>query len=294
MTDYTLQEWVHEWLYTYKRIMIKPSTFDSYIQYCTNVTCNKQLSELQTSDIQGMINCMIAAGKQLSTIKHMLTIVRQSLRKARLLGLIESLSCMDNIELPRARPKPVKGLTDEQARLVLDNSARSYYGPLFSALLLTGCRVGELIALRWHDVDFFNNCIYITNTDYNGSLQPVKTANGVRCLPMYGRFADIIRQLHKQPRGERVFLNTLGRPVVYRTLLDDWHWFCSHVGLYDCVGLHTLRHTFARMSIRAGVPIKVVSAWMGHADVRITLNIYDSVDAADMVHAAETLEEMFA
>ena len=82
--NYTLKEWVVEWLITYKRIMVKPSTFDSYMQYAQNVSCDKLLTELQPADIQKMINNMIESGKQLSTIKHMLTLVRQSRRKAKL------------------------------------------------------------------------------------------------------------------------------------------------------------------------------------------------------------------
>lgn len=292
--NYTLQEWVNEWLYTYKRIMVKPSTFDSYLQYATNISCNKFISELETADIQSMINKMVVEGKQLSTIKHMLTVTRQSLYKAKALGLIKHLDCFDNLELPKAAPKKVGALSSEQVKMIFNNAYKSYFGDFYCALLLTGCRVGELIALTWHDVDWFNDCIYITKTDYNGELQSVKTANGVRSIPLYGKLKELLSARYREDKGtSRVFLNTLGRPIVYRTLLDDWHWFCKSIGLWEPLGFHVLRHTFAHVALRNAVPIKVVSSWLGHSDVRITLNIYDSVDVADMKRAAERLDLAF-
>ena len=99
----------------------------------------------------------------------------------------------------------------------------------------------------------------------------------------------------KNAKGsDRVFTNSLGRPVVYRTALDNWHWYLETIGIYEPLGFHVLRHTFAHAALRSGVPIKVVSAWLGHADVQITLNIHDSIDETDFLKATEQLKECFA
>lgn len=296
MIQYTLKEWVNEWLYTYKRIMVKPSTFDSYLEYAKSVDCNKRIDELVTADIQSMINKMVVEGKQLSTIKHMLTVTRQSLYKARALGLIRHLDCLDNLELPKANPKRIPALNSAQAQLIFDNAHKSYYGNFFCALVLTGCRVGELIGLTWKNVDWFNECIYISDTDYRGNLQAVKTNSGVRCLPFYSQLKAILKQQYKLTghlSSGRVFVNTLGKKIVYNTALKCWHGFCNSIGLWQPLGFHTLRHTFAYTAIKNGVPVKVVSAWLGHADVRITLQIYDHVYDSDMRQAAERLAEVF-
>lgn len=292
---YRLNEWVFVWLRSYKRIMLKPSTYDSYMTYAVNVSCEKYLDELTSIDIQFMINDMVGEGKALSTIKHMLTLVRQSLRKARQLGLIDNLSCMDMLELPKASHRQIEAFTDKQIQLILSNSFRTYYGDLYKALLYTGCRVGELIALRWSDVDWFNSRLYIRHTDYHGELQAVKTDNGNRVIPIYGELEKLLRERYRgrSSGAQRVFINTLGQPVKYRTLLDNWHWFCDHVGLQP-TGLHVFRHTFAHIALRSGVPIKVVSAWLGHADVSITLNIYDSVTAEDLARSADQLSKGMA
>ena len=290
-----LNEWVYEWLETYKKVMVKPSTYDSYLQYATHITCNKSLKKLSNSDIQKLINNMVVEGLKLSTIKHMLTLVRQSLKKARTLGLINNLSMLENLELPKNQPKKITPLLPDELNLIIKNSYRTFYGDFYKVLIYTGCRVGELIALRWSDVDFFNGVLHIKHTDYLGDLQSVKTAHGCRQIPLYGELLSILsRRRHKAKASDRVFTNTLGRPIVYRTLLDNWHWFCSSIGIYEPLGFHVLRHTFAHTALRSGIPIKVVSAWLGHSDVKITLNIYDSVDHTDFTKASELLAECFA
>lgn len=290
-----LNEWVYEWLETYKKVMVKPSTYDSYLQYATHITCNKSLKKLSNSDIQKLINNMVVEGLKLSTIKHMLTLVRQSLKKARTLGLINNLSMLENLELPKNQPKKITPLLPDELNLIIKNSYRTFYGDFYKVLIYTGCRVGELIALRWSDVDFFNGVLHIKHTDYLGDLQSVKTAHGCRQIPLYGELFSILsRRRHKAKASDRVFTNTLGRPIVYRTLLDNWHWFCSSIGIYEPLGFHVLRHTFAHTALRSGIPIKVVSAWLGHSDVKITLNIYDSVDHTDFTKASELLAECFA
>ena len=275
-----LNDWVYEWLETYKKVMVKPSTYDSYLQYATHITCNKSLKKLSNSDIQKLINNMVVDGLKLSTIKQMLTLVRQSLKKARSLGLVKNLSMLEDLELPKKQPKKITPLLPDELNLIIKNSYRTFYGDFYKALIYTGCRVGELIALRWSDVDFFNGVLHIEHTDYLGDLQSVKTAHGCRQIPLYGELLSILsHRRYNAKTSDRVFTNTLGRPIVYRTLLDNWHWFCSSI---------------AHTALRSGIPIKVVSAWLGHSDVKITLNIYDSVDHTDFIKATKQLEQSFA
>lgn len=286
----TLEKWVKKWLVTYKMIMVKPSTYDSYLHYAKHVNCDIELSELTVFDIQELISNMVSEGLKLSTIKHMLTLVRQALRKARSLGMIDNLSMLEELELPRRSACKVEALRAAEIEKIEMNRDMSFYGDFFLALLYTGCRVGELIALRWGDVNMFNREIHIQNTDYHGKLQEVKTENGVRTIPLYGELYLIFRKRYRARTSERVFTNTLGLPVKYRSVLDSWKLFTDKLGIASC-GFHKLRHTFAHNALRAGIPVKVVSAWLGHADIYITLQIYDSVAPDDFWNAAEILQK---
>ena len=296
---YGLSEWVNVWLYTYKRIMLKPSTFDSYVCYSSHITCDVPLNELRLIDIQKMINDMVLDGLKLSTIKHMLVVVRQALKKARALGMIDNLACLDGLELPKSSSRKIVGLSDEHISLLLRSAPESFYGDFYKVLLYSGMRVGELIALRWCDIDWFTGHIYIAHTDYQGALQTVKTQSGARSIPMYGELRDILERLHKRrgdpDKEERVFLGVRGRPVWYRSLLKSWNTFCKkYLNMSEPCGLHALRHTFAHSALRAGVPVKVVSAWLGHANIQITIEAYDYIDRNDFRRAAEMLSELYS
>lgn len=287
-----LSEWVKLWLDTYKRPLIKWSTYKAYKDCLIYVTCREELAALRSDDIQIMISDMVADGLSLSSIKHMLTLVRQALRKARSLGYIDNLSMLEELELPPAGRRRVVSFRSDEVQRIISKSYLSYYGDFFLALLFTGCRVGELIALSWSDVNLFTNELYITKTDYRGHIQRVKTDSGDRVIPIYPMLRKLImRRLDSRGgRGERVFLNSIGLPIKYRSALDAWRRFTDSLGLSPC-GLHKLRHTFAKRAIRAGVPVKVVSAWLGHADVTVTLRVYDDVDGEDLQRAAELLQK---
>ncbi len=291
---YNLKEWVREWLMVYKKIMVKPSTFDSYLYDAKRIECTVLLNELTSMDIQSVVNELVIMGCQSSTIKHTLCLIRQSLVKARKLGYINNLCCLEDIELPKATPKRVDSFTLTESNTILKNYKKSYYGEFFVFLLCTGCRVGEGIALTWNDIDFFNKRIYIRNTDYKGALQTVKTSAGDRALPMYDIIEKMLVRLYKKRSSDcsRVFLNTFGRPINYRSLLKCWHRFLDLLNIAP-VGMHVLRHTFAHMALRTNIPVKVVSAWLGHADTTITLNIYDNVTTDDMLNASSELARLF-
>lgn len=295
MERYKLNNWVRYWIVTYKAVTVKKSTFDSYLyNYSTHITADIDIRELSADDIQRIINKMALDGYSTSTIKHCLTLIRQALKKALNLGIIKDLNMLNNLELPPRREKTISALELNEQQSLIHNLGNSIYKDFFIFLIYTGVRVGEAIALTWADVDFFTGTIHIRNTDYNGELQPVKTRSGIRDLPMFDKIKEILINKQRGLPGERVFTNSLGRPICYRSALDSWHRVCEHAGIYNkSIGLHQLRHTFAYTSIRRGVPVKVVAAWLGHSDVLITLKIYDSVLKQDLLTASETISLMY-
>lgn len=287
--DYTLKEWVRYWLRTYKILSVKPSTYDSYINnYVKHIKCKKRLKKLKNDDIQAIISKMSAKGYASSTIKHVLTLIRQSLVKARQLGLIKDLSCLEDLEMPPKKATAVTAFTAHEMCKIRANLDSFVYGDMILFIICTGCRVGEAIALHWADVNLFASTVTIRYTDYHGELQPVKTSAGQRTIPIYGDLKRMfVRRARTADKSKRVFLSTIGTDVKYTSLRDAWRRYLARLGLEG--GLHKLRHSFAHNAIRQGVPVKVVSAWLGHADVGITLRIYDCVTPDDMVSAAETL-----
>lgn len=281
-------KWCVHWLDVYKKRFIKSSTYESYSFSCSHINCKKKLEKLKLSDLQKIINKMVDEGLARSTIKHTVTIMVQACRRAHALGYCNSFD-FSLLELPHDNPKKVCALTIEEQKILLYNSKNSFYGDLFLFLLYSGLRVGELIALRWSDVDIYNGIIKITRTDYRGREQDVKTASSQRDIPISSELKTLLKR-HFVVGGQYVFTNTLGGKVNYRSLLDCWHTFTAAAGLPLC-GVHVLRHTYATNALRAGVNIKVLSELLGHKSITVTLNIYTDVAADDKHHAACQISE---
>ena len=286
--DIKLKEWVSMYLETYKKPFIKASTYDAYVNYSTNILCDKYLNDITTIDVQNMINIMIGKGKAYSTIKHMLVVLRLAMRKAKALNYIDNLCCFDNLELPKKSKRKILPLTSAEQDRILKYSECSIYGDLFVFLMYTGLRAGEAIALRWSDVDFFNRTLHIKNTIYRGKVQSAKTLDSVRDVPLCDIAMDIIIKHSKRKINGYVFCNRDDNVINYRSLLDCWKHYCYNIcNINRSCGLHVLRHTFATNALSLGMNIKALSVILGHATVQITMDIYTEVSFDDKQKAIQ-------
>ncbi len=206
---------------------------------------------------------------------HVLGHLRQILNFAVACGHIER-NPADGIEFNR-RPKLTRFLSREElARLhaALDGQTRQsarQQADIIRLLLLTGCRRGEIMGLRWSEVG------------ENGlALTDAKT--GPRTVPLSGRTRRI---LDRQPRGRSAFVfpspRNPARPR--RPYLPLWDRVRKEACIED-VRLHDLRHTMASHAVMNGVPVPVVSRLLGHSNVRMTLR-YAHLADRDIEAAAE-------
>lgn len=244
-----LLQWTEKYLAIYKKPFIKPSTYEQYYYSLRHIPPELQLEELTPLDLQGIINSMIADKYATSTIKHVKIIISQALKRARQLGY--TVGCdFALVDMPKMKKDPVYALSESDQRRIINSIGNSFYGDLFLALLYTGCRVGELIALEWRDIDFKNGFFYIRHTDYHGQLQSPKTDESTRKIPISAEFKSILLRKRVVGISGRVFRNTLGKPVNYRSLLDSWHRLLEIAGLPP-VGLHTLRHPYVKLKLKS-------------------------------------------
>lgn len=160
------------------------------------------------------------------------------------------------------------------------NSKQRYdYKLLFMMLLETGCRVGELLALRWEDINFSKREIHICRTKCkNGQeFNDTKTTAGNRYVPII--FDKMLARL-KENRTEDsiiklsgyVFANRNGGAISYYRVLECWKHICKLTGIEK--NIHTFRHTNATLLLEKGVPVAEVSRMLGHADATITYKLY--------------------
>lgn len=158
------------------------------------------------------------------------------------------------VDVPKHKQKRGKALTEIERREFKRKIKRSPLRLLFEFYLWSGCRRNEALSLEWRDVDPIGGMIYIHGT---------KTADSDRVLPISPKLQTILDQIPRE--GDKLFYYS--PDYVTKTFKR----LCPNHKLHD------LRHTFATRCLECGISDKVVSQWLGHSDISVTLNYYSHV-----------------
>lgn len=244
-----------------------------------------------------------------NTVRSYHRIVSSCLGKAVKWGYIPYNPAI-NAELPKMPKQEAAYLDEAEARqlLVLLHQEPIKYRAMITFDLLSGLRRGELLGLRWQDVDFENQTITIVNTlNYapgagvyvdtpknTTSARPLKLSpTAFSMLLEYKRWQDDQRDAcgdYWKDTVGRVFTGDDGAPVFPDSLTKWFAAFVKRSGLPD-VHIHSLRHTYASLMIADGTPLPVVSRRLGHAQVSTTANIYAHAIASADEKAAQIAEK---
>lgn len=220
-----------------------------------------------------------------------------------------------NCTLPRSESKDRKILSVEEARLflqLLDEKAELKYRAFFNIAIYGGFRRGEILALKWEDIDFDNNIIHIRRSahwskDRGHYFTEPKTRNSKRSLKISDRVMLIIKQLQNEQLSARLkygdywnnslnllFTTDNGSPMGMGTPYSFLTKFCKENGI-ERVNVHSMRHLNASLLISSGTNIKTVQTLMGHSTPVTTMSIYaheiQSAEAAASAAVSAALEE---
>jgi integrase len=161
-------------------------------------------------------------------------------------------------------------------------------------LVLTGLRVGELLALRWGNVDLKARLLRVVETVYDGHFDKPKTKRGMRTIPIGAETAEILAAL----RPATVDARSLIFAKSDQTPLDRWNLLRKHLkpaakklGLSG-VTWHLLRHSHATMLDGVGTPIGTMQALLGHSAPEITREIYLHAIPEEQRRAVESVERL--
>lgn len=142
--------------------------------------------------------------------------------------------------------------------------------------VLTGLRIGEILALRWKRVDFLNETLEVAETYSSGEFGPPKTRSSRRVIPMSATLSGTFKQLRPTSCDPEslVFATWKGTP------LNDKNLYNRHLAP-ACDGIdrpriswHSFRHTHATLLHEAGESLKTAQALLGHSDLETTLGVY--------------------
>ena len=198
--------------------------------------------------------------------------------------------------LPKLEHKEMKTLPIEQLTSFLREAKDSGVFEMYYVELATGLRRGELLGLKWEDIDFEHGNLrvkrQIARIDGEVVEAPLKTKNAYRTLPLADDAIQVLKQQGKKTGSSPwVFPSPIGGPISPDSVLHMLHRVLKRAGL-PRVRFHDLRHTFATLALQNGVDIKTVSGMLGHFSAGFTLDTYAHVTTAAQKEAARTMEKV--
>lgn len=306
----TVRELMEFWLDHYARHRVSARTFHGYEgtirKHIIPALGNIQIQKLTSARLQAFCSEKIAEGYGPRTVELCHLHISQALDEAVKLGWV-ARNVADVVKPPRQKAREMQTWSADEVRRFTAVAFESAYGPIWVLALATGMRRGELLGLRWSDVDFERGILSIRQTvgALPGKIEfkPPKTATSRRKIHIAADMIDALRQ-HRADQLERrwtlrtkgtdwhehdlVFANGNGGPIHPDNADRDFNRLVKRAGIKP-IRIHDLRHTFATLAIQAGIPIKVVSESLGHADIAITLRTYAHVLPEQRTELAETV-----
>jgi len=309
----TVGAFLTSWLEDSVRGSVRKSTYDRNESLCRvhliPTLGRKKLKTLGAADVAGFYRSRLDSGCSAASVHKMHETLHKALKQAVRWGYMTK-NPADDVDPPKVHTEEVTPLTRGEARRLLQTVRGDRLEALYVTALHTGLRQGELLALRWDDVDLEGRTLQVrrTLTRDRGKLDvgPTKTAKGRRTVKLTRDAAEALRdhltrQLEEigvlgdsyEPGG-LVFATTKGTPINPTNLRKR-----SLAPLLVRAGLphqtfHQLRHTAATILLLKNVNPKIVSEMLGHASIAITLDTYSHVLPNMQDSAVAAMEEAFS
>jgi integrase len=233
-----------------------------------------KLSKIQRREVQRLADELLASGADPSTIRNALKPLQVIYRRAIEDGDIAVNPC-ERLRLPAARGRRERIASPTEAAALIA-ALRPEDRALWGCAFYAGLRRGELRALEWHDVDLADGLIRVERSmSGHGETAAPKSRAGRRGVPIVAALRDLLVEHKLVTRREEglVFGSRAVQPftptAVRKRALTAWR----RAGLAP-IGLHECRHTFASLLIAAGVNAKAITAYLGHASIQTTFDLY--------------------
>lgn len=292
-----------------------------YDHFVRNTIGNRKIKSFRYSDIKEFYTSLLDNGMKPNTLDNIHTILHPTFTLAVRDGIIRG-NPTEGVctELKKGAVPTEKrhALTVDEQKLFMDYMKESdtyrHWIPLFTFFLGTGCRVGEVIGLRWDDVDFKKGTISINhNTTYRPnvkgsmvlSIGTPKTESGKRVIPMFGDVRKALIEIKEQQKTlgihceceidgytNFIFLNRFGSIYMPKVINRAIQRIIKEANMKEkeqaekehrkpveirSFSVHSLRHTFCTRLCEVENNIKLIMTIMGHADVQTTMDIYNEI-----------------
>lgn len=306
----TVAAYLERWLETSVRPRCKPTTTASYAEtvrrYITPHLGRIALAKLRPEDVRAMLAALATTNLSPTTQRYAYSVLRIALGRAYKDEVILR-NVAEMVDPPAKARVTIEPLSLDDTRAFLSSLAETRLGALYTTAIATGLRQGELLALRWDDVDLDRSLLRVRHTLERGTrtLTEPKTAGSVRDVPLSEFAVVALRGWATRQKRDRlaagpaweegglVFTTPRGRPLDGVNVTHDLQATLERAGLRR-QRFHDLRHLNATLMLDAGVPIEVVSRNLGHSSIRTTVDTYGHITDERRRAAAERLDSVLA
>jgi integrase len=264
------------------------------------------LARLTPQHVQQLYADRLATGRSPTTINHLHGVLHHALEDAVRMNLVpRNVSSLT--KPPRVATHEMKVYSPEEVDTLLAVAKGHRLEAMFALAVSTGMREGEIIALKWPDVDLAKGALRVRRgrqRTLKGYIDGnPKTDSGRRTIRLTRTATDALRSHRTRQLQERlrlgeawedrdlVFPSEVGRSLDGPNVLKTYYRVIKKAGL-PRIRFHDLRHTAATLLLLQGVPAKVVSEMLGHANIAITLDLYSHVTPDMQEQAAAAMEDI--
>jgi integrase len=292
---YTFGQWLDEWLSVKRRQGTRASTLRGYEwlirQHVRPGLGGIRLDKLTPTDIRHLVERKAESGLSAQSVRLMHALIRNALADAEREELVHR-NVAKQVRPPVTRRDEVRVLTVEDARRLVGVIRGDRFEALWVCALTLGLRKGELLGLRWSDIDFGDATLTIRQALQRAGgrlvLVEPKTARSRRLVPVPPPTLAALRAHRRRQKADQlaagpawrdsglVFTTHLGGPLEPRNVNRSWYAIRSRAGL-TAFRLHDLRHSCASFMLAAGASPRTVMKTLGHSQIGLTMNTYTHV-----------------
>ena len=301
--------YLERWLADSVRDTVKATTYETYERlmrlHLIPALGRVKLKNLTPAHVRGLYREKLDSGLSPTSVQRVHALLHKALKQAVNDGLV-ARNVTQAVKAPRQQRKEIPTLNQEQARVFLEAAKGDRLEALYLLAIHTGLRQGELLGLKWGDVDLDRGTLQvrrILSAAKNGPTFTTPKNNQGRSVRLTAQAMQALRDHRKRQVEERlkhsglwqdhclVFTTLVGTPLNRHNVFSrSFKPLVQRAGLPN-IPFHALRHSFATLMLAGGEHPKVVQEMMGHSGIRVTMDFYSHVlpdmqkDAVDRLGA---------
>jgi integrase len=303
-------QYLERWLMDSVLDTVRPTTYERYEQivriHIRPALGGVKLKNLTPVHVRGLYREKLQAGLSPRTVQYIHVTLHKALKQA-VQDVLIPRNATEAVKAPQVRRQEIRPLSAEQVKVFLETACGDRLEALFVLAIHTGLRQGELLGLKWEDVDLESGTLRVRRTlattkggpmltvpKTKGSRRSVKVTQGA----LDALRSHLKRQLQEIDRARSlwrenglVFASETGEPVNRHHLTSRRFKALLTRAQLPEIRFHDLRHTCATLLLTKNVNPKIVSEMLGHASIAITLDTYSHVLPNMRDQAAQAMEE---